>query len=185
MKKIFLLLCLFPLISWADSSLIYKARDKGLDLREEDEKILSIGEISTARYITGGILGTYPIGFGLGHAIQGRWSEDGWFFTAGELGSVSLVVAGILGCVDQAFDGSNCSNLESAFIITGAVGFIGFRIWEIADVWSKPPMYNNKYRDLKKYIETSPTKKTVRSSLDLKPLVNSRLGNGLLLSLNF
>jgi hypothetical protein len=185
LKKFFLILCLLPLISWADSSLIYQARDKGIDLKEEDQKVLSIGEISTARYIVGGILGTYPVGLGIGHAIQGRWSEDGWVFTAGEVGSLSLVVAGIIGCVDQAFEDSNCSNLESAFIVTGAIGFVGFRIWEIADVWSKPPMYNNKYRDLKKYIETSPSKKTVRSSLDLSPLVNSKLGNGLVLSFNF
>ncbi len=185
MKKLFLILCLLPFISWADSSLIYQARDKGLDLKEDDQKVLSIGEISTARYVVGGILGTYPVGFGIGHAVQGRWAEDGWVFTAGELGSLSLVVAGILGCVDQAFEGSNCSDFESAFIVTGAIGFLGFRIWEIVDVWSKPPIYNNKYQELKKYIETSPSKKAVRSSLDLRPLVHSKFGNGLVLSFNF
>ncbi len=176
---------LLPLFTWADSSLIYQARDKGINLKQEEEKILSIGEISTPRYVIGGILGTYPIGLGIGHAIQGRWSEDGWIFTAGELGSASVLFFGLLGCVDQVFKRDNCSDVENAMIVTGLIGFVGFRIWEIVDVWAKPPAYNHKYRDLKKYIETYQTKKDVRSSLDIKPLLNSRQGHGLMLSFNF
>ena len=45
----------------------------------------SVTEISKNRYITGGVLGT-ALGFGIGHAVQGRWlSDKGWIFTSAEL----------------------------------------------------------------------------------------------------
>lgn len=47
----------------------YDAQIKGIDLNEQDKKILEIGEITTARYVTGGILRTYPLGLAIGHAI--------------------------------------------------------------------------------------------------------------------
>lgn len=72
-------------ISIADSTLIYDAKKKGIDLTDKDKEILEIGEISTVSYVVGGVLGTYPVGLGIGHAIQGRWSQKGWIFTAGEL----------------------------------------------------------------------------------------------------
>ena len=47
--------------------------------------------ISPFRYVAGGILSILP-GFGLGHAIQGRWFNDyGWVFTVGQ--TIALVGA--------------------------------------------------------------------------------------------
>lgn len=186
MKTMTLILtALFALNSLADSTLIYEAQKKGITLTERDQEVLDIGEISTARYVTGGILGTYPIGFGVGHAIQGRWSQDGWIFTAGELISVAAIVGGLLGCVDNAFDDQKCSDVERTLVGAGVIGFFGFRIWEIVDVWAVPPSQNKKYRKLKNYIENSEEKKTTKTSLDLTPLFHPRNGSGLALTLSF
>src|SRR5205085_907677 len=64
-------------------------------LTDYDRKVLQIGEISDTRYVLGGVIGTYPIGLGLGHAIQGRYMDRGWIFTVGELGSLAVVLAGL------------------------------------------------------------------------------------------
>lgn len=175
---------LFFIISfnlWADSTLIYEAEKKGIKLTEKDRETLEIGQISDTRYIIGGILGTYPIGLGLGHAVQNRWSEQGWKFTAGELGSIGLVLAGALGCADDTIESTvdsgepECSDLEGALIVTGVISYIGFRIWEIVDVWAMPPGHNRKVKDLKDYINKAPTP-AVKSSLYLVPVVNPKIG---------
>ena len=44
----------------------------------------NIKEVSETNYYLGGVLGVLP-GFGIGHAVQGRWKDKGWIFTAGEL----------------------------------------------------------------------------------------------------
>ena len=164
---------------------IYDAQRKGIQLTEKDKEVLEIGEISTGRYVAGGILGTYPIGFGIGHAIQGRWSEQGWIFTAGELGSVAMLLGGLSSCLkgdaDDFFD--DCSGGENALITVGLIGFIGFRIWEIVDVWAVPPSHNKKHRELQEYINKAP-EKTTKASLTLSPL-SAKLGQGAALVLNF
>ena len=139
----------------SETPLIYQAKEKNIQLTEDDKDILDIGEISQARYITGGILGTYPIGFGVGHAIQGRWTTKGWIFTAGELGTLALAYSGLISCLRS--DG--CSNSSSNAVVVGALGFIGLRIWEIVDVWATPPSHNQRYKDLKEMIEKKEEKK--------------------------
>ena len=182
-----LLLISFEVYSNSGSELIYEAQKKDIKLTGKDKEILEIGEISTVRYVTGGILGTYPIGLGIGHAIQGRWSEDGQIFTWGELGFLAVAVTGAIGCIDNVEDGDewHCSGVESSLIAIGAVGFVGLRIWEIVDVWAVPPSHNSKYKSLKKYIETSEAKPVTKSSLDLVPLVNPRMGQGIGLKYTF
>lgn len=116
-------------------------------LDEEDRRILRIGEISQAQYVFGGIIGTYPVGFGVGHAIQGRYSDKGWIFTVGEIGSIVVLMSGVGDCmssISNRYDGCN-----GGLLFLGAAGFVGFRIWEIVDVWAAPPEINRRYRELK------------------------------------
>ncbi len=185
MKFLCLLLGLLSLNAVATSTLVYEAEKKGITLSENDQKVIDIGEISTSRYIIGGVLGTYPIGLGVGHAVQGRWLQGGWIFTAGELGSIALAVAGLAGCIDNTFSSDDCSGGESSLIIAGVFGYVGFRIWEIIDVWAVPPGHNKKFRELKDYIEKAPAKPEPKASLDLVPLFRPGMGNGLALRLNF
>ncbi|MGZ3743527.1 MAG: hypothetical protein ACXWRE_04505 [Pseudobdellovibrionaceae bacterium] len=125
--------------------------DSGRYLDEEDRRILRIGEISTTSYVVGGILGTYPLGLGIGHAIQGRYTDKGWIFTVGELASVAVVAAGVGSCWDSVTATSGSCNSSTLFL--GAVGYVGFRIWEIVDVWAAPLEINRRYHELKLRME--------------------------------
>jgi len=119
-------------------------------LSEEDKKIVDRGEISTARYVVGGILGTYPLGFGIGHAIQGRYMDMGYIFTIGELGSIAVFLAGIGQCADTANWRSNSASCNSTLIGLGLGALVGFKIWEIIDLWATPPELNDRYHRLKR-----------------------------------
>lgn len=186
MRFLFSIFILFSLsrIVVADP-IIYEAKEKGIDLSEKDQEVLSIGHINDTKYIVGGILGTYPLGFGIGHVVQGRWSEQGWIFTAGEAASLGAALVGIAGCAGRGISGSDdCTDGQSFLIVGGVLGYIGFRIWEIVDVWATPPSQNRKYKELKKYIQGE-TKKDVKTSLDLVPIFDPYLGNGLAFNLRF
>lgn len=175
---------LFSLSAVADP-LIYEAKEKGIELSEKDREVLEIGHINDTKYIVGGILGTYPLGFGLGHVIQGRWSEQGWIFTAGEGASLAVLLVGAVGCAGRGISGSDdCTDGQALLVGAGLIGYLGFRIWEIVDVWAAPPSQNRKYNELKNYIQGEKTK-DVKTSLDLIPLFDPYLGNGLALNLRF
>lgn len=142
---------------------------KQVALSESDQRILERGEISTARYIIGGVLGTYPLGLGIGHAIQGRYLESGWIFTAGELGSIGLIVIGFSNCLDNTWSNRSCgSNLA---INLGVVGLIGFKVWEIIDLWAVPPELNRRYYELQNRISTR-----VKVRPALLPIANYKTG---------
>lgn len=113
-------------------------------LTDREREILRRGEISQTQYVLGGIFGTYP-GFGIGHAIQGRYTEKGWIFTAGELGSVVALAAGIADC----WNGHGYYSCNGGLAFAGLAGYIGFRIWEIVDVWTTPREQNREYIELK------------------------------------
>lgn len=137
-----LILLLFPLLLLQSSfafdyeNLSRKERNH-LQLTQEETDILDNGELSTPRYIVGGVLSYYP-GLGIGHAVQGRWKTKGWIFTAGEIGSAMMFSAGSVECTFSF--GSNCSTL-----IMGYFAFLGFKVWEVADAW-----YGG-YQQMKKY----------------------------------
>lgn len=158
--KVLLFLTLMIAHVHADKQLIYKAKNLGIKLDKNDKETLEIGEISTARYVTGGILGTYPLGFGIGHAVQGRWSQKGYIFTAGELISIGVLLAGASECTGDLSRGGDCSSGAGTMTI-GVLGFVAFRIWEIVDVWAAPLRIEKEYRELKKMIEEKEKSKNI------------------------
>lgn len=109
-------------------------------------------EVSKTNYYAGGVLGTLP-GFGIGHAVQGRWMEKGWIFTAGEIVSAAGLVYFALNLfntlptakeiVDNYSENSESSKPISVSTITnGALAlvfltlFLSFKAVETVDVWS-------------------------------------------------
>lgn len=114
-------------------------------LSEKERDILQRGEITKGRYVVGGILGTWPLGLGIGHAIQGRYTDKGWIFTVGELGSIAVMASGMGDC----WDGDGYRTCNGGAIVLGAVAFVGFKIWEIVDLWAGPPEHNRRYYELK------------------------------------
>ena len=95
----------------------------------------SDGSIGTGRYIAGGVLSIYP-GFGIGHAVQGRYLQKGWIFTVGEVASAYVVLDGLgkCGLTAAIYNNGTCSGTEN--IVAGVAVFLGFKIWEIIDAWS-------------------------------------------------
>ena len=106
------------------------------------------------------LLGTL-VGFGTGHAAQGRWKETGWLYSAGEALGVAVAVGGTAACLDGVGDDDN--DLSESFdkvycawltIRVGGSGFLAVKAVEIIDVWSHPLMHNKRYRRLRERMET-------------------------------
>jgi hypothetical protein len=123
-------------------------------LQSRGQEILpKITPISDESYQTGGIIGT-TLGFGIGHAYEGRWSGpggDGYKFTAGEVAPFAIILAGSLFesmldlCGGSDMDHPDCNQrswqpvfgTRQAF--DAAVGItIAFKVWEIFDLWNYP-----------------------------------------------
>ena len=136
--------------------------------------------ISNGQYLGGGIASIIP-GWGIGHAVQGRYWEKGWIFTVGDLVFVGGYLTSVFLLVDDlqtaALKGDSrkvgsatkkFSGLSLAFL----VGLIGFRAWEIIDAWNLPSHY--------KVVKKSP--------FQIKPLAfynQDKLNLGLSLNYNF
>src|SRR5690606_27430608 len=56
-------------------------------LTMEERELLARGEIDAGPHIAGGVVSMF-IGFGAGHAVQGRFGDTGWIFLVGEVGSI-------------------------------------------------------------------------------------------------
>ncbi|MBL7714388.1 MAG: hypothetical protein JNL01_02905 [Bdellovibrionales bacterium] len=124
---------------------------------ETDEEILQVGEISDGSYFAGGAMGTL-VGLGIGHAIQGRFKTKGFIFLIGELGGTALLFSGTMRCL---FQDSSCMD-NSLPVQLGSLALVGFRLWEVIDVWITPPGMNARYKELK-------TKETMKTSFGLIP----------------
>jgi hypothetical protein len=90
--------------------------------------------VPTGKYITGGVLAS-TVGLGIGHAVEGRYADKGWIFTATEATGIAMMVAGCSERKDRNDDGvKECNN--NGLVVAGAVVAIGFHVWEIIDAWS-------------------------------------------------
>lgn len=124
-----------------------------VQLTPEEHDLLLQGEISDGAHIGGGVASLF-FGFGIGQAIQGRWSDTGWIFTLGESASVAVFVAGMFrtfdDCVDDLGNDRDCDHSDGVpMMATGLVGLAVFRVWEIVDAFSGPGEHNRKVRALK------------------------------------
>ena len=115
-------------------------------LTAEEAEALERGEISEQSHVLGGLVGTF-FGFGIGQAVQGRWSDTGWIFTVGEAVSFTVVMVGVARCITLFDDETGCdSGSEMGWIVAGALALVGFRVWELIDVWGGPVWHNNRVR---------------------------------------
>lgn len=146
-------------------------------LTPQEQQILERGEVSKGKYIGGGITGSI-VGFGIGHAIQGRYAYRGWIFTVGEGAGLALIISSLDNCADSAYDEDCDEDIGNALLGYGA--FVGFKIWEIVDLWVGPPIQNRRYRALRARTQTSLLEK-----IQVSPIVMSDRKMGLGLSLTF
>lgn len=100
-----------------------------------DRSVQNVAIISQGQYISGGVVGTV-FGFGIGHAIQGRWTKTGWIHTTLQSGAGAIVITGLLLTETPSFS-LGLAGLYYIFPIGLAV-LSGAKIWEIIDVWVLP-----------------------------------------------
>ncbi len=97
--------------------------------------------MSALQVVGGGVFSVF-LGFGSGHAIQGRFYESGWKFAAGEGAALgSMLVGGLLLAEDSGVVGGT-------MLIGGGVGFVALRIWEIVHGLTGPSTHNSRYREV-------------------------------------
>jgi len=126
---------------------IYYAQPRPMQaqLTLDEQYLLEKGYISDGQYVGGGIASIF-LAFGIGQAIQGRWSDRGWIFTVGEVASITAMMYGIFKMAECAY---NCDTERAGtWAIGGALAMTGFRIWEIIDAWVVPPLHNRRVREL-------------------------------------
>ncbi len=125
-------------------------------LTQEEMRTLMRGPISPVAWVGGGVLGSW-IGFGTGHAVQGRFLDSGVIFAGGEL--LSLVVASVafergssssfscdeFGCREELVNRDTWKGIGAGSVLL----FAALRVWEIVDVWYGPSRVNNYYEHLR------------------------------------
>jgi hypothetical protein len=150
-RPFFLCACLFLTHARAaeELDLLAKAKDQGIELTEEERLMIKSRAPTKETYIIGGIIGTYP-GFGLGHAIQGRWRDRGWIYTLGETAGVLVAGAGLINCFGDTAENDDC---DRSAIKVGMGTYIGFKLVEIYDVWVGGARHRERYDRLRGRIE--------------------------------
>lgn len=109
---------------------------------DQDASYYNRTPVPTGKYITGGVLGS-AIGFGIGHGVQGRYSEGGLMFTLTEAAGGLVYFNIVAKCLNESDDSStnksnayrDCLDKNSSSLLLGLGVMTGFRIWEIVDVW--------------------------------------------------
>lgn len=132
MKKFF---CLLSLVFFVVSAVAQEEKDSSPSTPNHSgaEVVNDVKYTSIGQYIAGGIVGS-AVGYGIGHAIQGRYSDKGWIFTAGEVAGTLVLISGMRTCTTyNFFEFRNC---DQGQINLGFGIFLGFHIWEIVDVWT-------------------------------------------------
>lgn len=100
------------------------------------EAAQTMESISKERYIAGGVVGTL-LGFGIGHAIQGRYKEIGWVFTLTGIVTSATWVTGSAMVLANPYSTSQAAT-GSILYLSGLILGAAFHIWETADIWAAP-----------------------------------------------
>jgi hypothetical protein len=152
-----------------------------VQLSSAEHELLARGEISVGRYVTGMVM-THLFGFGIGHAVQGRWTERGWIFTFGEAAAFASLARGLLRSFGPCYvvinnhsDGppSTCSQprrrQDGMFLLGGLIALVGLRVWEGLDVSIAPVRHNRRVRELRKRLAPEPGEAYTRVTPYLAP----------------
>src|SRR5262245_17772857 len=123
-----------------------------LRLSLDDQELLTQGEISENARV-GGVVASAVVGFGVGHAIQGRWTKTGWKFTVTEGIAAGVMYYGLHGIANSIgnclVDDPSCNDPDdhSGWIFLGGLLALGgLHIWEIVDAYEGPLDHNARVR---------------------------------------
>ena len=103
----------------------------------------SANTISQGRYIGGGVASIF-LGFGIGHAVQGRWKDGGWIHTALQSGVFVAYIGALVYTAKSFVEAGDAKTLsadtKTGLGITGGIILVlmGSRIWEMVDTMDTP-----------------------------------------------
>lgn len=119
-------------------------------LTPEEQELLAEGEMPIVQHAGGGALAFF-VGFGLGQAVQGRWSDTGWMFTLGDAAAYTAIIAGAREFEPCVFsDSGSCNNTRAGLLIVGgAISLLGLHIWQTVDAFVVPGNRNQRVRALR------------------------------------
>lgn len=129
-----------------------------VQLTVDEQWLLSRGYISNGEHLGGGVVSLF-FGFGVGQAVQGRWSQKGYIFTFGEAASFGAMIYGMVTLVsachgnDDLYYEEYCDRRDerrgATLLIGGALALGVFRIWEVVDAFTGPAEHNRQVRALR------------------------------------
>jgi hypothetical protein len=130
--------------------------DVVVQLTVDEQWLLQRGYITSDEHVLGAI-GSLFLPFGLGQAIQGRWSDTGRMFAIGEAvsgGAFALGAVSSVGCLDGC--SRHAENAVVALAVGGLIGMAVFRVWEIVDAFVGPYGHNDRVRSLHRRLGVRP-----------------------------
>jgi len=130
-----------PLQNYQPSYSPYQAPPYYHLLNFEEREILHDGKISQGQVIGGGLLALF-VGYGSGHAVQGRFGSTGWKFALAEVASI----VGIVVAARQPESGSYNSNQGETLLVGSILTYFIARGWETYDAFAGPSAYNRRFR---------------------------------------
>jgi hypothetical protein len=119
----------------------------------DDRELLASGEIP---HVGGAMVADAFVGFGLGQAIEGRWSETGWIFTFGETIATAVFFDGLAQTICTG-PSPRCGNNSNAngLALGGALALTVLRVWGFIDTSVVPLRHNARLRELRARLEPS------------------------------
>ena len=121
-------------------------------LTDDERDLLVQGEISHDR-VVGGVILDGLVGYGLGQALQHRWTETGWIFTVGEGAGTIGFVYGMARAFSDCLSGPGgphpaCSNGNN-LMLGSAIAVLAFRAASMIDAGLGPARHNARVRALR------------------------------------
>jgi len=117
-------------------------------LSPEELEIYNRGEMPNGRLIGAGFAGIFA-GFGIGHAIVDHYGDIGWILTAGEVASIGLIGASAAMAYDSDKEKYDFDISSGTTMGIGIAAIIGFRAFEIYDIWTRPWNEQKQYKVIK------------------------------------
>lgn len=127
----------------------YAPQPMQVQLTLDEQYLLERGYISDGQHV-GGTVVAFFFGFGIGHAVQGRFTERGYLFAIGDAVAGAIMVNGMIKLSNCVLDSCTQAQEESMmkWLLVGTLSLSVVRIWEIVDAATGPTMHNRKLRDL-------------------------------------
>jgi hypothetical protein len=134
----------------------YAQRPVNVQLTVDEQWLLERGYITDGEHLGGGLAALF-VGFGVGQAVQGRWSRKGYIFTIGEGVSIGVMIYGVFQFSDKCVSDPNATNqtCDRAFsrgfglMLGGMLALSVFRVWETVDAFIAPPQHNRELTELR------------------------------------